>query len=118
MFMPDNLPPAQVQLVTGQDLLDQRCEDGFVHRREPHQACVQPLQLCLRHGVEIHARSGLGRAHPLQPPKENLRCTRIGDGALPQATLDLRVTRRITATFALRGHGPLLIWRPRRSLAA
>jgi hypothetical protein len=41
------------------------------------------LALCLRHGVEIHTRSRLGRTHPLQPPEQDLRCAGIRDGALP-----------------------------------
>jgi hypothetical protein len=31
----------------------------------------------LRHGLEIHTRSGLGRTRPLQPTEEDLGGTRI-----------------------------------------
>jgi hypothetical protein len=40
---------------------------------------VQTLQLCLRHGVEVHTRSGLGRADSLQPTEQNLGGTGIRD---------------------------------------
>jgi hypothetical protein len=43
---------------------------------------VQTLQVSLRHGVEIHTRSGLGRADSLQPTKQNLGSTRVCDRAL------------------------------------
>jgi hypothetical protein len=56
---------ARGELVAGH-VLNQRGKDGFVHRRELYQACGQPLELAFRHGVEIHIRSGLGRAHPLE----------------------------------------------------
>jgi hypothetical protein len=80
-------------LFAGQHLLNQRSEDGLVHRCESDQTCVQTLKLCPRHGVEIHARSRLWRTHPLQPPEQDLRCAGIRDGALSQATLDSRVSR-------------------------
>ena len=70
------------QLVTFQYLLNQRREDGFVQRRKLQQTGVQPLQLCLRHGVWIHTWSGLGRADSLQPTKQDLGSTGIGDRAL------------------------------------
>ena len=56
-----------------------------------YQTQVQPLKLAFRHGVEIHTRSDLGRTHPLQPTQQNLSGTRIGNSALAQTTLDLRV---------------------------
>ena len=59
---------------------------------------VQTLQLCLRHGVEIHTRSGLGRADSLQPTKQNLGSTGIRDRALTQTTLDLCVRRGLALT--------------------
>jgi hypothetical protein len=58
---------ARAELVAGQHLLNQRGEDGFVHRCEPYQTRVQTLQLCLRERVEIHTRSRLRRAHRLPP---------------------------------------------------
>jgi hypothetical protein len=92
-----------------QHLLNQRGEDEFVHRRELHQACVQTLQLRLRHGVEIHTRSDLGRTHPLQPTEKNLSCARVCDRLLAQTALDLGVTRRLPCTarcaLGIRGLG-------------
>jgi hypothetical protein len=63
---------ARGQLVADEQLLNQRRENGVVHRCELHQTRVQTLKLCPRHGVEIHTRSGLGRADSLQPTKQNL----------------------------------------------
>ena len=53
-------------------------------------------ELAFRHRVEVHTRSDLGRTHPLQPTKENLSGTRIGNSALTQTTLDLCVRRGLT----------------------
>jgi hypothetical protein len=64
---------------------------------------MQPLQLALGHRVEVDATNALDRARALQPSKENLGCTRIGDRPLPQTTLDLRVGRRLTDTAGCAG---------------
>lgn len=48
-------------------MLDQRREKSVVHRCELYQARVTNAQLRLRKSIEIHARSGLGRARLLQP---------------------------------------------------
>ena len=81
-----------------QHVLNQRREDWIVHRREPYQTRVQPLKLALGHRVEIDATNALVDTRALQPTKENLGSTRIGDHALAQTTLDLRVRRGLTAT--------------------
>ena len=88
---------ARGQLVVGEHLLNQRREDAGVHRCELHQTRVQMLQLCFRHAVEIHTR-WVVLTGPLQPAQEDLRCARVCDRLLAQTTLDLRITRRLTAT--------------------
>ncbi len=67
------------------------------------QAGVQPLELAFRQRVEVDATNPLLRAGALQPTKKNLGSTRIRDRALAQTTLDLRITRRLPCTGALRG---------------
>jgi hypothetical protein len=56
---------------------------------------VQPLELALRHRVKIDPTNALLGTRPLQPTQKGLGGTRIGDGALAQAALDLRVGRRL-----------------------
>jgi 2-dehydropantoate 2-reductase len=73
--------------------LDQRREHRVVHRCELQQTRVQALQLAFRHRVEVDATNALLGTRAPQPTKENLGRTGIGNGALPQATLDLRVRR-------------------------
>jgi hypothetical protein len=90
----------------GEHLLDQRSEDGVLHRSELQQTRVQTLQLRLRERIEIHTRGGLGRSRPLQPPQQDLGRTRIGHRPLPQTTLDLGVTKGQTATAACAGRVP------------
>jgi hypothetical protein len=92
-----NSSRARGQLVAGQHLLNQRREDGLVHRRELHQACVQTLHLCRRHGVEIYTR-WVVLAEPLQPTQEDLRCARVCDRLLAQPAFDLRVRRGLPCT--------------------
>jgi hypothetical protein len=44
-------------------------------------------------------------AGPLQPAQEDLRCARVCDRLLAQTALDLRITRRTTASCADPGKG-------------
>ena len=74
-------------------MLNQRSELGFVQPRESHQTGLQLLQLCLRMRVEIDATNTLLGTRALQPTEEDLGGTRIGDCALAQTTLDLRIRR-------------------------
>jgi hypothetical protein len=62
---------------------------------EPQHAGVQPLELALRHRVEVDAPNTLLGTRALQPTKQNLGSTGIGDRAITQTTLDLRITRRL-----------------------
>jgi hypothetical protein len=57
------------------------------------QACVQALELAFRHRVEVDTTNALLGARALQPPKEDLGGTGIGNCALAQTTLDLGVAR-------------------------
>ena len=66
--------------------------------RKPQQAGVQPLELAFRHRVEVDAPNPLLGTRALQPTEKDLGSTGIGDCALAQTALDLRVRRR-----ALRG---------------
>jgi hypothetical protein len=59
---------------------------------------VQPLQLAFRQGVEVDATNALLGTRALQPTKENLGSTGIGDCRLAQPTLDLRVRRGLALT--------------------
>ena len=65
--------------------------------RKPQQARVQRLQLALRHRVEVDTRNMLLGTRALQPTEKNLGGARIRDRPLAQATLDLGVTRGLTA---------------------
>jgi hypothetical protein len=62
------------------------------------QAGVQPLQIAFRHRVEVDAADALVGKTTLQPTKQDLGSAGIGDRALPQATLDLPVRRRLAVT--------------------
>jgi hypothetical protein len=70
------------------ELLRQRCK--------LQQACVPPLQLALRQGVEINAPNTLLGTRSLQPTQQNLGGAGIGNGALPQTAFDFCVRRRLT----------------------
>ena len=85
-------------LFTGQHLLNQRSEDRVVHRCELQQADIQPLELTFGHRVEIGTTNTLLRTSALQPPQKDLGCARVADRPLTQATLNLRVTRRLPVT--------------------
>jgi hypothetical protein len=56
---------------------------------------VQPLELAFRHRVEVDTTNPLLRTRTLQPTEKNLCSTGIGNRALTQTTLDLRITRRL-----------------------
>jgi hypothetical protein len=66
------------------------------------QAGVQALELAFGYRVEVDATNALVGTKALQPKQQNLGGTRIGDCAFAQATLDLRIRRRLTlsARFA------------------
>jgi hypothetical protein len=59
---------------------------------------MQALELALRQGVEVDPAKTLLRTRTLQPTEQNLRGTRIGDGALAQTALDLSIGRRLALT--------------------
>ena len=59
---------------------------------------MQALEVALGHRVEVSAANALGGTRALQPTKENLCGTRIGDRPLTQATLDLGVRGRLLST--------------------
>jgi hypothetical protein len=73
---------ARAELVTDQDVLNQRGEHGFVQPRESHQTRIETPQLCLRERVEIHTRRRLGRAHRLPPAQQDFGVACRVDGAL------------------------------------
>jgi hypothetical protein len=79
-------------------VLNQRREDGLVQRCEPYQARVQPLELTLRHRVEVDATNALLGTRALQPTEKDLGRMGIRDGALPQTTFDFCVGRRLPLT--------------------
>jgi hypothetical protein len=54
--------------------------------------------LALGHRVEVDATNALLATRALQPTKQNLGSTRIGDCALPQTTFNLGVTGRFKDT--------------------
>jgi hypothetical protein len=85
--------------VAGEHVLDERREDGVVHRRELYQARMQTLQLCLRERVEIHAR-WVVLAGPLQPAQQDLGVPGRGHGTLAQP-------RSIAASVGARVYGRL-----------
>ena len=68
---------ARGELVVAEHMLDQRREDGVLHRRELHQSRVQPLELTSRHRVEVDAPNPLLGTRALQPTKKDLRSTGI-----------------------------------------
>ena len=68
---------ARGELLAPEHVLDQRGEDGVVHRGELYQARVQPLKLAFRHRVEVDAPNTLLDTRTLQPTKENLSSTGI-----------------------------------------
>jgi hypothetical protein len=82
---------------------NQRPELMVMQRCKLQQAGVQPLQLTLGHQVEVDTTNPLLRTRALQPTQENLGSTGIRDRALAQTTLDLRITRRLTATARCAG---------------
>jgi hypothetical protein len=94
----DQTLSARAELLAAQHLLNQRGAYGLVHRCEPHQTGIQTLQLRLRERIEIHTRGRLARAHRLPPAQQNFRVACRADRALAEATLDLRIRRRLTAT--------------------
>jgi hypothetical protein len=59
---------------------------------------VQPLELALGQGVEVDAPNALLGTRALQPTQQNLRSTRIRDGALTQTAFDLRIRRGLALT--------------------
>jgi hypothetical protein len=71
--------------------------------RDPHEPRVQTLQLQLRERIEIHTRSGVGRAHRLPPAQQDFGVASRVNGPLTQTTLDLRVARRLTTTHGCAG---------------
>jgi hypothetical protein len=83
-------------LVVDQHALNQRGEDGFVQRCELYQACVQPLQLCIRHAVEIDARSGFGR-RALCNQRRRISAARGSISASEGGSRVRRVARRVLA---------------------
>jgi hypothetical protein len=71
------------------------------------------------HRVEVDAANALLGTRALQPTQEDLGSTGIRDCALPQATFDLRITRRLTVNAALRGDAFFFAFATqRRALAA
>jgi hypothetical protein len=59
---------------------------------------VQALELAFKQGVEIDTTNALLRTRPLQPTKEDLGSTGIGDCALSQTTFDVSVCRGLPCT--------------------
>jgi hypothetical protein len=53
---------------------------------------VKPLELALRHRVDVDASNSVVGTRALQPPEQDLGGTTIGDRALAQTTFDLRVS--------------------------
>jgi hypothetical protein len=92
--------------------LNQRLQLLARQRRDPHQACIEGLQLCFAHRVKADAMNALVSARPLQPAEENLGGARVRDCAFSQASLDLRIARRfaVTTRCASVSHGR---WDPR-----
>ena len=64
---------------------------------------MQALQLAFRDRVEVDASNALLGTSVLQPTEKNPGSTGIGDGALAQTTLDLRVIVARSQRAVLRG---------------
>jgi len=61
---------------------NQRSKLPVRQRRNPQQAGMQPLQLALRHRVEVDAANALLGTRALQPTKQDLGGTGIGNSPL------------------------------------
>ena len=85
-----------VVYLIGEHARQQRMKVLLRQRCKLQKAGVQPLQLTFRHRVEVDTTNTLLGTRTLQPTKEDLRRAGIGDRAFTQATLDLRVRRRLT----------------------
>jgi hypothetical protein len=64
---------------------------------------VQTLELAFGQGVEVDAPNALLGTRTLQPTQKNLSSTGVGDRALAQTVLDLRIRRGLALTALCTG---------------